>query len=163
MIHKTFTERLEDICKKRKKAEPVTFKGVILIKDDVVSDFEKDRWTMKEIADWHEKTFPDATLDGQCKKWQEEYKEFRASEGVLEELADMYIVACGLSRFDNVCAMNAMHNVGEFVELLGMRLKDKGLAHELFDLVVAYKMAKNMRRVWNKKSGLYKHQGGDNA
>lgn len=163
MISKTFTERLEDICKKRKKAEPVVFRGIVVLKSEMEFDIEKEHWTMKEIADWHEKTFPDATLKGQCEKFDEEFKEFRESHGVLEELADMYIVACGLSRFDNINAMNAMHNVGEFVELLGQRLKDKDMAHKLFDLVVAYKMTKNLHRVWNKKSGLYKHQGGDNA
>ena len=70
--------------------------------------------TIKSIIDWHTETFPDATLDGQILKWMEEKSEWekslrKATEdfvcGDVKELADMFIVACGLTRFSYTEAM----------------------------------------------------------
>lgn len=48
--------------------------------------------TIKTIIEWHEKTFPDATLEGQKAKFQEEFQEWSESHRI-HELADMFIVA----------------------------------------------------------------------
>lgn len=59
--------------------------------------------TIGTIAEWHEKTFPDATLDGQITKFYEEWDEYffaKTPEDKLKELADVFIVAFGISRFD---------------------------------------------------------------
>ena len=54
--------------------------------------------TIKSIIDWHEITFPDATLEGQLEKFKKERKECLDSEFTdISELADMFIVACNFT------------------------------------------------------------------
>ncbi len=60
--------------------------------------------TILSIAKWHEQTFPDTDLQGQLAKFQEETDEYAEDES-LAELADMFIVACGMTRFDNMAAL----------------------------------------------------------
>ena len=71
-----------------------------------------DNWTPLDIAKWHEKTFPDTSLTGQKAKLQEEKQEWRAGHNI-DELADCYIVACGLLRFPSKDAAVAFHFVEE--------------------------------------------------
>lgn len=61
--------------------------------------------TIASIATWHGETFPHATLASQLQKFKDETQEFNQSAPTTEdeifELADMFIVACGISRFDS--------------------------------------------------------------
>lgn len=109
--------------------------------------------SIETIKQWHKETFPDATLAGQLKKFQEEMDEFKTSEAEalqLEELADMVIVSVGVSRFDNsfgvklrqLCYFLAADNRYDMTELWD---------------TIDKKMEKNRARKWNKKDGLYKH------
>ena len=52
--------------------------------------------SINTIIEWHKQTFPDATLEGQVKKFKEEYDEYYAGQQNICELADMFIVACGM-------------------------------------------------------------------
>ena len=62
--------------------------------------------TIKSIIDWHEQTFPDATLRGQLKKFDDEGLEWHQSDRAdISELADMAIVACGIARFSTEHAL----------------------------------------------------------
>lgn len=103
--------------------------------------------TIGTITEWHEETFPDATEEGQHSKWDEEIYEVMHARGKkkLEELADLYIVACGLRRW----------NTEEFNERIdyisGIASRNGWEAKELWD-AVCKKMKKNRRRIW-KKSG----------
>ena len=63
--------------------------------------------TVMTITEWHAKTFPDATMEDQLRKFDEEMEEYDRTP-TFEELADMFIVACGLCRFDMVVAMSYM-------------------------------------------------------
>lgn len=64
--------------------------------------------SVKSIADWHAKTFPDATLAGQNDKFIAEMREWEASgNGDVLELADMFIVAAGMSRFSTMAAIKS--------------------------------------------------------
>lgn len=62
--------------------------------------------TIDSVLSWHRKTFPNATASGQLDKWDEEYAEFREAcrhGTILEqirELVDLFIVACGIMRFN---------------------------------------------------------------
>lgn len=109
--------------------------------------------TIASIIKWHEETFPNATLLGQEEKFQEEFIEWNNAKGTeneIKELADMFIVACGVARFDVTCELFAIidQNIYDFVE---------------FQEALDNKMKLNRSRVWEKKDGLYKHVGVDNG
>ena len=101
----------------------------------------------KEIIDWHAKTFPDATMEGQLIKLEEEMNELSNSansEEELKEAADVYIVLCGLKRWDSY--------IGKFV-------KDFWFLPtiSLYNAIVE-KMNKNKARTWAKTTeGSYHH------
>lgn len=103
-----------------------------------------------EIALWHQKTFPDTSLSGQQAKLREEKQEWAHGHNI-EELADCYIVACGLLRFPSKDAQIAFWWVEE-----------QCLLHAIFssDLLKAVdnKMKVNYNRVWKTTSdGAYHH------
>lgn len=109
--------------------------------------------TIKSIIEWHEQTFPDATLEGQCDKFREELDEYVKEQSVYE-LADMFIVACGVARFDYAKAALCFSTVWE-AYMRALFLKPT------FDTAVNEKMAKNRKRVWNKTAeGTYHHENG---
>lgn len=101
----------------------------------------------KEIIEWHTKTFPDATMEGQLIKLEEEMNEFSNSETKeekLKEAADIYIVLCGLKRWN--C------QIGNFVMYYSFSYED-----DLYEAVVE-KMNKNKARIWAKTTeGTYHH------
>lgn len=110
--------------------------------------------TINTIIEWHEQTFPDATLEGQEQKWQDERREWEdtsyGSRYELEELADMVIVCCGIMRFD--------YTEG-FCYLTSTLCKIGVMAYNGTDLwrAVEKKMAINRNRKWDKKNGNYQH------
>lgn len=109
--------------------------------------------SIKSIMEWHEQTFPDATIVGQIHKFNEELKEYKES-GKISELVDMFVVACGTARFNYIIAMKYFSIV--FVLLCATEIKSGD-----FYLMVDDKMAKNRRRVWNKTGeGVYHHKNG---
>lgn len=109
--------------------------------------------TMTSIVEWHTKTFPDATLEGQREKFKEEFQEYLdaiGTDGEQKELADMFIVACGISRFTSS---------EDLFSLIECRVDD---AKE-FQKIVTEKMKLNRKRKWDKGNGEYKHIGVDNG
>lgn len=113
--------------------------------------------TIDDIIFWHSCFFKEATLDGQIKKWTEEYREClyteEKSEEELEETADMAIVSCGIARFDYTKGIQYLvRSMGRFA------------AYDRVDLVwqaVEKKMEKNRKRIWNKTAdGQYHHENG---
>lgn len=111
--------------------------------------------TIKTIIEWQEQTFPDATLEGQIEKFKDERQEFYDSfndkELSITELADMFIVACGISRFD------ALKGVLHLWETLSTALDFKVNWKDLLD-TVDVKMKINRARNWEKKDGKYQHK-----
>lgn len=103
------------------------------------------------IKDCHEKLFPDATLLTQCEKFEEEYNEFKATEYKdAKELADMFIVACGIYRFNKALGQCLCKSIlSDFYE--------DDLRLTVFTHLVVNKMNKNIDRVWDNKSGYYHH------
>lgn len=125
------------------------------------------KYTFKEILDWHEKAFPEATLEGQKNKLEEEFLElFDATEEadedrVFEEFADCMIVAIGMGRFSNTASMLALSAINE---LATKPFKDEedGIAMSCaflkdIEKAIDKKMAENVTRTWAKKGGKYKH------
>ena len=57
---------------------------------------------MTDLLKWHQIKFPRATVDSQKLHLEEEMKEFGEADElhILEELADIYIVAISLQRWD---------------------------------------------------------------
>lgn len=112
--------------------------------------------TIDTIIRWHSETFKDATLDGQIEKWNEESKEFRETQYTdAHELADMFIVACGIARFD---INMGLYCFAEIYDFLG-----SDIPFDIKELIKAVneKMQKNRKRIWNKTgNGTYHHENG---
>lgn len=108
--------------------------------------------TIASIIKWHEETFPDATMERQMAKFNEEYDEWKDAKTPEEsnkELADMFIVACGLARFTyDPMFFSLVHTLGNSLDL-----------HKSIN----EKMKLNRTRQWTKGNGEYKHIGVDNG
>jgi hypothetical protein len=114
-----------------------------------IEDFENFQELAEKITEVHEELFPDATLETQCAKFEEEFEEFREArndEEIKSELADLFIVACGIKRF----------NYGIFYILFRGLIEGIPDNHEFAEAVIA-KMNKNIKRKWDNRNGLYKH------
>lgn len=113
--------------------------------------------TIKSIIEWHEQTFPDATLEGQIKKFYEEYGEVLAAEvidngkvDIYFELADCFIVACGVYRFSIALGTKLMVDVFNLSEKYCFPL-------ESLETHVQIKMQINRNRKWQKKGNSFQH------
>ena len=110
-------------------------------------DFEK---LAAAIADWHKATFPNAKEAGQVLKLDEEFNEFAASSGSIDELADCFIVASALAgRYKNPLGMFVLNSIVQ------------GSENELDALynAVVLKMRVNQHRVWTEDGkGSYHHE-----
>ena len=104
------------------------------------------------IAKWHEETFPDTDLKGQMEKWHEEKNEWEQSSCCdIKELADMFIVACGLTRFNSPEAMFCFTRICD-------ELASSGFATQDLEHAIDTKMERNRARAWKKQNnGTYHH------
>lgn len=118
---------------------------------------KKKTWSANDIMNWQAKTFPRSTLEGQIEKFNEEFIEvldaYNADSPatvIADELADMFIVACGVLRLDATCGAKA------FADLLnvksGMQVSDRRLNN-----AINRKMEVNATRKWRYRDGMYKH------
>ena len=114
--------------------------------------------TIASIILWHEQTFPDATLEGQLGKFRDEKLEYEEedskdvfSKATLMELADMFIVACGIARFDLLEGLDAFEEVLHWINNCS--------CFEVPDVMEAVqeKMKINRKRKWSKGKGNYQH------
>lgn len=108
--------------------------------------------TIKSIIEWHEQTFPDATLEGQIEKFDDELSEYGESE-CLEELADLFIVACGIARFNFIEALPCFAKVERLLKLW----EKISVSRRAFEIVVNKKMQINRKRKWGKQGNSYQH------
>lgn len=109
--------------------------------------------TIYTIAQWHAETFPDATLEGQIIKYTEEAKEFVDSNYQdIMELADLFIVACGIARFDLHQGLFYLSDIYDWYNA------DINLSPEDLQQAVDKKMEINRKRVWKKTTeGTFHH------
>lgn len=108
---------------------------------------------LEDVREWHEKTFPDAKLNNQLLKLEEELEELEQASTFLEkelEYADVLIVCAGLMRWKS--------KVGEYIIKNTISNNNlTGLNHIIGNIHI--KMAKNKQRVWKKlKNGVYHHE-----
>lgn len=61
--------------------------------------------SIKSIIQWHETTFPDAAPEGQIDMFMKELRAYEYSPSVFS-LANMFILACEIARFDSVLALD---------------------------------------------------------
>lgn len=118
-----------------------------------VEDFDDFISLAEKVCEVHTQLFPDATLISQIKKFEEEYGEvehaatvLKSDEETKKELADLFIVACGIKRFSEPL----------FTILQAGLVKDVPDRLEFAEAIVN-KMNKNIKRKWNNTDGLYKH------
>ncbi len=100
--------------------------------------------SIKSIIEWHETTFPDATLKGQIEKFMAEWREWEQDRDI-SELADMFIVACGIARFNSVLALDYFWEISH--------IGTEGLSE-----AINKKMEINRQRKWNFQNGQYQHK-----
>lgn len=135
------------------------------IKELEIIDNENLLDFMKRVRDKHQELFKDVTLMSQISKFSEEYNEMiealkLAENGntdlFYEELADMFIVACGILRFNEALGQCVCKSIVDDFTYK----KDEEGNNFLAELAIRVikKMNKNIKRVWSKtKDGNYKH------
>lgn len=110
--------------------------------------------TILSIAAWHEATFPNATEEAQKDKFLDEEREFLSattpSEAMLE-LADMFIAAAGLTRWDIMGSVERISAVIDLAKKYNYQIAE-------FWAAVDYKMKINRGRTWNFENGQYQHK-----
>lgn len=108
--------------------------------------------TIQSIIDWHETTFPDATVEGQIEKYKTEVAEWYKS-GCRDtmELADMAICACGIARF---CTVDAVYLFKDIIDAA----KNVKITLGMLEKAIEKKMEINRKRKWNFQDGQYQHK-----
>ena len=110
---------------------------------------------IREIAEWHEQTFEEETFEGQAGKFLEELVEFFDEDDydkAITELADCFIVACGMWRFNKVESLHAFMNLENIMH-------NRGVSYEELTDAVVKKMEINRSRTWAKNGeGSYQHK-----
>ena len=119
---------------------------------------------MERVRDKHQELFKDVTLMSQIIKFSEEYNEMEEAnvyidedpEAFYEELADMFIVACGILRFNAALGKSLCKAIADdFIYKKDEEGNDYLCVLTTKDIE---KMNKNIKRVWSKtKDGNYKH------
>ena len=110
--------------------------------------------SIKSIIDWHTETFPEASMDGQITKFLDERVEYTCAttpEERLTEMADCFIVACGIARF------NIVYGSRFFGEAFDMFVEAKDVTIDALQKAIDDKMAINRQRKWGKGKGNYQH------
>lgn len=111
-----------------------------------------NEWNLKnKINKVHEYLFYNATLETQCSKYSEEraeYYEATTDEDKLKELADMFICACGIKRFNYTVSNDLCNSV----------LKNYSFDKNKILLAVCDKMNILQQREWEENDGIYKHK-----
>lgn len=111
---------------------------------------------LKKISIEHEDLFPLATLGSQIEKLEEELEEVEKTNGyynTINEIADCFIVCCGIYRFaPKVALLNASSLIATAEQF--------GIRSVLLKSVEA-KWEFNKSRKWEFKDGMYHHVGED--
>lgn len=112
--------------------------------------------SIASIIKWSTETFPEATLDGQIEKFLDEKVEYTTAvslEDKIEELADCFIVACGIARFNPVYGSRFLGQVFD------MFTQNQEATIASLQSAIDTKMRVNRKRKWGKSKGKYQHVG----
>ena len=125
-----------------------------MIKKFDLDDYNDINDLILDIQIVHEELFPQATLASQIAKYEEENEELQLAdtiEDIIEEFADVFIVACGIRRFSPILGTDLLKHVIDTIK----HHEDKITLME----AVCTKMNKNQERDWGEQSGgYYKHK-----
>lgn len=133
-------------------------KELEIINNETLIDF------MKRVRNKHQELFKDVTLMSQITKFSEEYNEMEEAnkhidenpEAFYEELADMFIVACGIFRFNVALGECLCKSITD--NFIYKKDEEGNDYLGILATRVIEKMNKNIKRVWSKtKDGNYKH------
>ena len=126
------------------------------------------KWTDEQIVEWHKKAFPNATLETQLKKVEDELQEMQdaidkflkdktSSDDPIEEVADVYIASVVLAvRFNSMIGA-LVYNI-HIKSISELMIKSADCAEAVLKAVDA-KMDKNVKREWNETTpGYYQHK-----
>lgn len=108
---------------------------------------------LEKMAKEHEKLFPNATLESQVWKLEEELKEFQSTEteqDEMKELADVLIVCGGLYRWCPLLAKTQADSVYGTICYIDVRVSD-------FEKEVNRKWQINLKRKWEWNGKTYHH------
>lgn len=127
-----------------------------------MNNFENTDELIKKVCEIHAKLFPNATLETQCTKYDKEYNEFIEAKNyneIIKELADMFIVACGIKNKSEAIGYGLLTGILYKIKNASENDKDFYEAIYEFSNVVCNKMNKNQERSWNETTeGYYKHK-----
>ena len=133
-------------------------KELEIINNETLLDF------MKRVEYVHRELFKDVTLMSQITKFSEEYNEMEEAykhidenpNAFYEELADMFIVACGILRFNEALGNCLCKSITD--DFIYKKDEEGNDYLCVLTTKVIEKMNKNIKRVWSKtKDGNYKH------
>ena len=133
-------------------------KELEIINNETLIDF------MERVRDKHQELFKDVTLMSQITKFSEEYNEMEEAYKHIdenpklfyEELADMFIVACGILRFNEALGSSLCKAIAD--DFIYKKDEEGNDYLCVLTTKVIEKMNKNIKRVWSKtKDGNYKH------
>lgn len=111
---------------------------------------------LKKISKEHEELFPLADLGSQTAKLEEELKEIESVTGyynTINEIADCFIVCCGIYRFAPKVALLNASSILATAEQFGIR--------SVLLKSVEAKWEFNKKRKWKFENGIYHHIGED--
>lgn len=116
---------------------------------------------VKIITEKHAELFPDTDLNAQLIKLGEEGKELMEIDPTdtaqcKEELADIFIVACGIGRFCETLSRIIIIGIVDPLMEEDEEDEDNNYMVQLIAAIID-KMNRNIDRVWDKKNGVYKH------
>ena len=112
---------------------------------------------LEKMAKEHEKLFPNATLESQVWKLEEEIAELQEAKGFeesLKEMADIVIVCGGLYRWCPLLAKTQASSVYSAIGYIDVDVLD-------FENEVNRKWQINLKRKWKWNGKTYHHIGGD--
>lgn len=134
------------------------------------------KWTVDKIVEWHEIAMPNATIDKQMAKVEDELKELTTAatsyveeggsqEEALEELADVYISSAVLAKRFNSSIGVVVH--GFVIDSLDrLAIQEASDAINLLRKIykaIDEKMDKNVHREWEETApGYYQHKENKN-
>lgn len=111
----------------------------------------------QEVIETHKQLFPNATLESQLAKLQEEIEEVENASNMQEfyrEISDCYIVAFGLKEFSQYAYELALFRIKALEDTVDWEIPD-----ESFENMIKDKMDINKSRTWEQTSdGYYKHK-----
>lgn len=113
---------------------------------------------LEKMAKEHEKLFPNASLESQIWKLEEEAKEFQLAEteqDKMKELADILIVCGGLYRWCPLVAKTQAYSVYRTIDY------DFNVYISDFESEVNRKWQINLKRKWEWNGKTYHHVGDD--